>query len=558
VRLKVSSRRDHLDASEASGSASQVMREDAARPLTQELASWHQEEGESAAERRFQLVVEAAPNAMVMVNRAGEIVLVNAQAERVFEYSRTELLGQPIEMLVPERFRSGHVEMRASFFADPRPRPMGLGRDLFGRKKDGSEFPVEIGLNPIETDEGLMVLAAVVDITERKAAERALQESEHRARSLAAIVESSDDSIVGTTLDGLVTSWNKAAERIFGYSAEEMIGKSILCLAVPGHGDEMLEILNRIKRGERVDHYETTRRHKDGTILHISLSVSPIYDPDGRLIAASKVSRDITAAKNAEIALKQSETQLQEMHAELLHVSRLSAMGQVAAMLAHELNQPLTAISNYMEAARVLLDRGGDLPLSRIGSAIDRAAEQALRAGQIIQRLRGFVSRGNSQRRIEAVSPLLKELLELALFDMGQRGVSIRLENTPADVRILADEIQIQQVLLNLLRNAAEAVANQEHREISLLTEASAGAVQISVVDNGPGLSDEIRDKLFQPFVSTKKTGMGVGLSICHTIITAHDGRLWAEPNPDGGTIFGLLCRRLPPITTGPMVELCV
>ena len=245
VRLKVSSRRDHLDASEASGSASQVMREDAARPLTQELASWHQEEGESAAERRFQLVVEAAPNAMVMVNRAGEIVLVNAQAERVFEYSRTELLGQPIEMLVPERFRSGHVEMRASFFADPRPRPMGLGRDLFGRKKDGSEFPVEIGLNPIETDEGLMVLAAVVDITERKAAERALQESEHRARSLAAIVESSDDSIVGTTLDGLVTSWNKAAERIFGYSAEEMIGKSILCLAVPGHGDEMLEILTR-------------------------------------------------------------------------------------------------------------------------------------------------------------------------------------------------------------------------------------------------------------------------------------------------------------------------
>jgi len=524
--LKVSSRRDHLDASEASGSASQVMREDAARPLTQELASWHQEEGESAAERRFQLVVEAAPNAMVMVNRAGEIVLVNAQAERVFEYSRTELLGQPIEMLVPERFRSGHVEMRASFFADPRPRPMGLGRDLFGREKDGSEFPVEIGLNPIETDEGLMVLAAVVDITERKAAERALQESEHRARSLAAIVESSDDSIVGTTLDGLVTSWNKAAERIFGYSAEEMIGKSILCLAVPGHGDEMLEILNRIKRGERVDHYETTRRHKDGIILHISLSVSPIYDPDSRLIGASKVSRDITAAKNAEIALKQSETQLQEMHAELLHVSRLSAMGQVAAMLAHELNQPLTAISNYMEAARVLLDRGGDLPLSRIGSAIDRAAEQALRAGQIIQRLRGFVSRGNSQRRIEAVSPLLKELLELALFDMRQRGVSIRLENTPADVRILADEIQIQQVLLNLLRNAAEAVANQEHREISLLTEASAGAVQISVVDNGPGLSDEIRDTLFQPFVSTKKTGMGVGLSICHTIITAHDGRL--------------------------------
>jgi two-component system, LuxR family, sensor kinase FixL len=339
-------------------------------------------------------------------------------------------------------------------------------------------------------------------------------------------------------LDGLVTSWNKAAERIFGYTAEEMIGQSILRLAVPEHGDDMIDILNRIRRGERVHHYETTRKHKNGSILQISLSVSPIYDADGRLIGASKVSRDITATKNAEIALKQSETRLQEMHAELLHVCRLTAMGQVAATLAHELNQPLTAIGNYMEAARALLGRGGDLPLSRIGSAIDRAGEQAVRAGQIIHRLRGFMSRGKSERRIEAVSPLINEAVELALIDVRQRGVSIRLGKVPADVSILADKVQIQQVLLNLLRNAAEAVANEECREIALLTEASAAAIQISVVDNGPGLPEEIRDKLFQPFVSTKRTGMGVGLSICHTIITDHDGRLWAEPNPEGGTIF--------------------
>jgi two-component system sensor kinase FixL len=534
----VSCRQDHLDHHGAGGAESQTARERKACAHSEDLDYGRQAERETTAQRRFRLVVEAAPNAMVMVNSAGKIVLVNAQAERVFAHSRTELLDQPIELLVPERFRSGHAEMCASFFAAPGPRSMGARGDLFGRKKDGSEFPVEIGLNPIETDEGLMVLAAVVDITERKAAEQALRESEHRARSLAAIVESSDDAIVGTTLDGFVTSWNKAAERIFGYTAEELIGQSILRLAVPEHGDEMIDILNRIRRGERVDHYETTRRHKNGTILHTSLSVSPIYDTDGQLIGASKVSRDITAARDAEIALKQSQTRLQEVHAELLHVSRLSAMGQVAAMLAHELNQPLTAISNYMEAARALLDRGGDLPLSRIGNAIDRAGEQAVRAGQIIQRLRGFLSHGNSERQVEAISPLVKEAVELAHLDMRQRGVIIRLGDVPADVSILADKVQIQQVLLNLLRNAAEAVANQECREIALLTEANAGAVQISVVDNGPGLPDEIRDKLFQPFVSTKKTGMGVGLSICHTIITAHDGQLWSEPNPDGGTIF--------------------
>jgi two-component system sensor kinase FixL len=542
----VSSRQDHFDREETSGSTGQLVREGEARPPSRDF-DFHQAEREIDAERRFRLVVEAAPNAIVMADRKGDIVLVNTQAERVFDYSRSELLGQPIEVLVPERLRAGHAEMCSGFFAEPRPRSMGTGRDLFARKKDGSEFPVEIGLNPIETDEGLMVLAAVVDITERKAAERALRESEQRARSLAAIVESSDDAIAGTTLDGVVTSWNKAAERVFGYTAEEMIGQPILRIAVPGQEDDMIDVLNRIKRGERVHHYETMRRHKDGTIAHISLSVSPIYDTDGRLTGVSKVSRDITAARNAEMALKQSEARLQEMHAELLHVSRLSAMGQVVAALAHELNQPLTAISNYMEGARALLDRGGDVPLSRIGSAIDRVGEQAVRAAQIIQRLRGFLSRGNDERRIEPVSLLVKEAVELAQLDMRQRGVSIRLGNVPADVSILADKIEIQQVLLNLLRNAAEAVADQESREIALLIEANAAMLQISVVDNGPGLADEVRDKLFQPFVSTKKSGMGVGLSICHTIVAAHDGYLWSEPNPEGGTIFRFTLPIVPP-----------
>jgi two-component system, LuxR family, sensor kinase FixL len=366
---------------------------------------------EGAVERRFRLVVEAAPSAMVMVDRNGTIVMVNAQAERVFGYSRAELLGQSVEMLVPPRYRGHHPGLRDSFFADPRARPMGAGRELYGLKKDGSEFPVEIGLNPIETEEGVMVLSAIVDITERKSAEAALRDSERR---------------------------------------------------------------------------------------------------------------------------------LQELHAELLHVSRLSAMGQMAAMVAHELNQPLTAISNYMEAVTALLDRGGEIPLPRLRGAVARAGEQAVRAGQIIHQLRGFVSRGESEKRIEAVSPLLKEAAELALLGTKQKGGNIRVEDNLAGAIILADKIQIQQVLLNLLRNAAEAVAEQERRDIALLAGMQDGMVQISIIDNGPGLPPEVQARLFQPFVSTKKNGMGIGLSICHDIVTSHNGRLWAESNPTGGTIFRL------------------
>jgi two-component system, LuxR family, sensor kinase FixL len=508
------------------------------RPDGKDRDHWHQAEQEISAERRFQLVVEAAPNAMLMINSAGVIVMVNVQAERVFGYARAELLGQPVDMLVPEPSRGRHSGLRKAFSADPRARAMGAGRDLYGRKKDGSEFPVEIGLNPIETDEGMMVLSAIVDITERKSAELALRAGEHRLRSLAAIVESSDDAIISNTLEGIIISWNKGAERVFGYTAAEMIGQSILRLATPGSGGEMIAILDQIKRGERVDHYETKRRHKNGALLDISLSVSPVYEADRQLVGASKVARDITRAKAVEAALSESQARLQALHAELLHVSRLSAMGQMAAMVAHELNQPLTAISNYMEAVGALLDRGGELPLTRLRGAIESAGGQAIRAGQILQRIRGFAARRDTEKRIEAIPSLVREAAALALVGTRQRGIVVKVDDDIADVSVFADKIQIQQVLLNLLRNAAEATADQECREIALLTQANDDAIKISVVDNGPGLPEEVQAKLFQPFVSTKATGMGVGLSICHTIVTGHNGRLWAEPNPDGGTIF--------------------
>ena len=232
---------------------------------------------------------------MVMVDAEGAIAMVNAQAERVFGYDRSEMLGQPIEMLMPARFNGRHPGLRNAFLKTPQFRPMGAGRDLFARRKDGVEFPVEIGLNPIETASGVLVLSAILDITARKADEQKLRESEHRARALAAIVESSEDAIIGSDLDGVITSWNRSAERIFGYAESEMIGQPLFRIAAPGYETEMRDILRRVREGEKIDHYETVRRRADGSLVHISLSVSPIFDVSGRRAGVSKVARDITA-----------------------------------------------------------------------------------------------------------------------------------------------------------------------------------------------------------------------------------------------------------------------
>jgi two-component system sensor kinase FixL len=494
---------------------------------------------QQAALRRFRLAVEAAPNGIVMVDASGRITMLNRQAESMFGYALAELLGQPVEILVPEGSRAVHPSLRSAFVAEPVPRPMGAGRDLFGLRKDGSEFPVEIGLNPIETEEGPMVLASVVDISARKRAELELRESEHQYRNVAAIVESSDDAIISTTLEGIVTTWNKGAERIFGYSADEAIGRSVLIFAPPGRENEMTAILDRIRSGERLDHYESQRRRKDGTVLDVWLTESPIYDAQGQLVGVSKIAHDITENKRAATALRDSEIRLQELHAELLHASRLSAMGQMSAALAHELNQPLTAISNYMEAINALTSQGGNVSPDRLRTIAGRAGEQAVRAGQIIQRLRAFASRGDTEKRIEPLPPLLTEVRELALVGMKQRGIPIQVQEAIPNLSVIVDRIQLQQVLLNLLRNAAEAIAGQDDGNIVLAAaDQRDGMVEISVADNGPGLVDGIREKLFQPFVSSKKTGMGIGLSLCQAIVAAHNGQIWAEANEGRGTIF--------------------
>lgn len=241
-------------------------------------------------------------------------------------------------------------------------------------------------------------------------------------------------------------------------------------------------------------------------------------------------------ARSLETERLERERRLGELRSELIHVSRLSELGQMVSALAHEVNQPLTAIGNYIRAGQRLAERG---EAEKAQAALGKAADEAARAGAIIQRLRDFVKKGERALRAEALGTLIEETMALALVGAERRDVGVELRLDPAAAAAFIDKIEIQQVLLNLVRNAVEAMADMPRPRLVIATAPAADdRIEVSVADNGPGLPAEVRAKLFQPFVTTKSSGMGVGLSICHSIIEAHDGRLWAEDNPEGGTVF--------------------
>jgi two-component system sensor kinase FixL len=243
---------------------------------------------------------------------------------------------------------------------------------------------------------------------------------------------------------------------------------------------------------------------------------------------------------------QQTEARLQELQSELVHFSRLTSMGEMASALAHELNQPLSAIGNYLRGSRRLLETDNDAPpdLNVVRDALDKAAEQALRAGDIIRRLRDFVARGESERRIESLTKLVEEAAALALVGAKEQRVQTRFDLDTTIDSVVADRSQIQQVLYNLLRNGIDAMQDAQKRELVLSTRKVDGdMVEIAVSDSGSGIAPDIAEKLFQPFVTSKRTGMGVGLSISRTIVESHGGTIRAEPNRPVGTVFRFTLR---------------
>jgi two-component system, LuxR family, sensor kinase FixL len=365
--------------------------------------------------------------------------------------------------------------------------------------------------------------------------DRLLHESEdarYRQAQLQSILDTIPEAMVLIDDHGIMRSFSVTAERLFGWSAEEVVGKNVSILMPSPYRQEHDGYLHRYRKtGERriigIGRIVVGER-KDGSTFPMELAVGEAKVGAEQFFTGFV--RDLTERRT-------QERRMQELQSELVHVSRLTAMGEMASSLAHELNQPLSAITSYLRGAATLL-KSEQPDKDRIIEVLDRSSAQALRAGDIIKRLREFVAKGETEHTLESPAVLLEEAAALALVGAREQGVrvSLRCDHDLSD--IIVDKIQIQQVALNLIRNALEAMETTSRRELAIGVRRQNGVASFSVADSGIGIAPEIAEHLFRPFVTTKANGMGVGLSICRTIIEAHGGRISVRANDGGGTVF--------------------
>lgn len=356
--------------------------------------------------------------------------------------------------------------------------------------------------------------------------------SEAHLRSILATVP---DAMIVIDEIGTILSFSAAAETMFGYCEGEVLRQNVkMLMPSPLREEHDGYLRNYLETGRRkiigIGRITTAMR-RDGSTFPIELSVGEAF-VEGQRIFTGFI-RDVTERQEAQL-------RLHELQSELAHVGRVSEMGTLASALAHELNQPLTAVANYCESARDLLkadpDRG---TLEMLREALDDAAQQAVRAGQIVRRLRDFMSHGHSERQLESLSKLITEANALALVGSREHDIDVRVELRAKTREVFIDRIEIQQVMVNLIRNAMDAMIGADERRLTIRTEDAENAmVLVTIEDSGSGISETIAGQLFQPFVTSKESGMGIGLSICRSIVEAHGGRIWFERREGGGTIF--------------------
>jgi PAS domain S-box-containing protein len=477
-------------------------------------------------ELTFQLIVESSPNAIVLVNREGKIAYANNQTEKLFGYTKAELIGQTIEMLIPERFRAHHPDFRDFFFLSPSVRSMGVGRELFAIRKNKTELPIEIGLNPIVTIDGTMVLASIIDITERKKAEERFR----------LVVESSPNAMILINQEGNITLINKQTEILFGYRRTELIGKKLEML-IPerfthNHANHRSLFFKNPKTRSMGVGRDLFARRKDGTEVQVEIGLNPIETDEGQLVLASII--DITERKIQELSLKK-QVELETKNKEL---------EQFAYVASHDLQEPLRTVSNYMQVFEEdyleQLDENARKYIQSVNNATKRMS-------MLVKALLDF-SRLGRDRKLAYVD--CKKLLGNVIADLQ---VMIKRSDATIDVAEMPSlniyEVEFAQLFQNLITNAIKFQKKNNRPIVYVSSKQLDEKWQFSVRDNGIGIAPVHFNRIFDIFqrlhTSADYEGNGIGLANCKKIVELHQGEIWVESMPGDGTTFNFIIPHL-------------
>lgn len=496
-----------------------------ARVVTNEIEADHQKH---LLGRELDMLIDGAVDyAIFMLDEAGRVSLWNRGAERLTGWCQADIAQSHYEKLFVQADIDAALpilQLRMAEIVNSY-----RGRHFIARR-DSTVILADVILTPIRSEGRLTGFGVVLrDVTGEMEKAR---EAEAREAQLRAILDTVPDAMVVIDEDGSIRSFSATAEKMFGYTAQEVLGQNVAMLMPAPDSSRHSDFLRSYREtGIRRIMGQTRRvfgRRKDGTTFPHELTIGEAMGGGRRLFTGFL--RDVTEREEAE-------EQLRQLQAELVRISRISAVGTMATALAHELNQPLTAIANYVLTSATLLADPGEDTIEIVREALEEAGQEAVRAGAIVQRLRAFVSRGELDRTIESPAILAAETLALSGLAGRRRHVSVEVAVPRTLGEVLVDKIQIQQVLLNLVRNAFEALEGQGQIRVGA-REIAGGMLQFTIEDDGPGIDPEHQADLFEPFVSTKENGMGIGLAICRTIVESHGGKLWHEMRNDGGTAF--------------------
>ena len=483
---------------------------------------------------RLAALLDAAVDAIVLIDPRGLVTAFNRAAEAVFGYSEAEVLGRNVSMLMPQPYQAEHDGYLARYLGTGTRRIIGIGREVVAQRKDGSTFPIYLAVGEFVNGAERGFVGILRDITLRKRQEAEIRQATEELRL---IFENTPTAVTITDIDGHVVDANHACETLLGRSAGDLKGVRHTDLIIEEDRETVRGAFLKLRQaGERFSR-EIRYRTRDGRVLYAQLQAGVARDSAGRplLMICEIIDRS---------QVYEATREAEELRTRLAHVSRIGTLGEMVSGIAHEVNQPLTAIATYASAARRMV-LGGTINAVELAAIHDKIAAQAERAGQVIRGLRSMT------RKREAVSEpldcgtLVSDAVKLIEFELRSRGWHFVLNIDPGLPRVLGDGVQIQQVLINLVRNAVEAMSEGAIGDyIAISASAREPAwVDISVSDCGPGLSNEAEERLFEPFFSTKEQGMGLGLSICKSIMSVHGGELKYRRNPSGGTEFTM---RLP------------